>query len=327
MPSRLLAVPLLVLAAGAAAAPVAIAPGVHVLSTVTPPGTQPDGNSIVLEGDGALVVFDTGRHVEHTQQLVDFAKAEGAPIVAIVNSHWHLDHIGGNKLLRAAFPDVAVYASGALEDALDGFLARYRAQLAGAIAGDETPHDTKAAMRTEMALIDAGPALGPTDVVTASRTLAVAGLGLELHLERAAVTAGDVWVYEPRTRTLLAGDLVTLPAPFLDTACPARWQAVLGTLAATRFEKLVPGHGAPMTRASFDAWRTAFDGLLACGASEAPNAQCADRWLADAGGLVAEADHAYARALVDYYLDNVLRAGGAEVAQRCALGAGGGPGA
>lgn len=327
MPSRLLPALVLVLAAGAAAAPVAIAPGMHLLSTPTPPGTQPDGNSIVLEGEGGLVVFDTGRHVEHTQQLADFAKAKGVPVTAIVNSHWHLDHIGGNRLLRAAFPDAAVYASGALADALDGFLARYRAQLVRAIASDDTPAATKDAMRTEMALIDAGAALGPTEIVTASRTLAVAGLELELHLERAAVTAGDVWLYEPRTRTLLAGDLVTLPAPFFDTACPARWQAALATLAATRFETLVPGHGAPMSRAAFDAWRTAFDRLLACAATDVPKAQCVDGWVADAGDLVAEADRAYARALVDYYLDNVLRAESDEVVRRCATDAGGAEGA
>ena len=52
-----------------------------------------------------------------------------------------------------------------------------------------------------------------------------------MTLEARAVTAGDVWLFDPATRVLAAGDLVTLPAPFLDTACPERWKAALDRVA------------------------------------------------------------------------------------------------
>jgi hypothetical protein len=37
------------------------------------PNHQPDCNSIIIESPHGLIVFDTGRHPEDTQQLLDFA--------------------------------------------------------------------------------------------------------------------------------------------------------------------------------------------------------------------------------------------------------------
>src|SRR4051812_20421758 len=117
-----------------------LAPGVDLIPGKFAAGTQPDGNTVVFTTTDGLVVFDTGRHPEHTQQIVDFANAAKKPVVAIVNSHWHLDHVGGNVLLRAKYPGVRVYASSAIEDAMHGFLASYHGQLEDAIkkAGEDT---------------------------------------------------------------------------------------------------------------------------------------------------------------------------------------------
>jgi glyoxylase-like metal-dependent hydrolase (beta-lactamase superfamily II) len=305
--------------ASTAQAATPVAPGIELVRGVTSPGSQPDGNSIIIDAPDGLIVFDTGRHVGHTQQIVDYAKEAKKPIVAIVNSHWHLDHIGGNRLLRAEYPDAQIYAGPALAEALGGFLASYRQQLADQVAKPDTDPATRAAMQTEIGLIDAGPALAPTDVIGASRSFTVASRELDVHLERAVVTGGDVWVFDPQTRVLLAGDLVTLPAPFFDTACPQRWQEALGRLATTRFSTLVPGHGPPMNYEALQTYRTAFDRLLACAAGDQPKPTCVEGWVQDAGDLVAESDHAYARGLVDYYLDAILRGNAEKVAKLCAV--------
>ncbi len=81
--------------------------------------------------------------------------------------------------------------------------------------------------------------LRPTRVVTHSSSVTIAGRAPELHVEQSAVTAGDIWVFDPTTQVLIAGDLVTLPAPFFDTACPARWQTALRTLSQQRFARLI----------------------------------------------------------------------------------------
>src|SRR5947207_8838835 len=77
----------------------------------------PDGNTVVLDAPRGLIVFDTGRHPEHAQAIIDYARARHRPIAAIVNSHWHLDHTTGNWDIRQTYPHVDVYASNALEGA------------------------------------------------------------------------------------------------------------------------------------------------------------------------------------------------------------------
>ena len=128
-----------------------------------------------------------------------------------------------------------------------------------------------------------------------------------MNLETHAVTAGDVWVFDPETRLLLAGDLVTLPAPFFESACPSRWQASLAHLQKQPFDQLVPGHGAPMDRRGLAAYARAFTNLLACAAGDAKNQACVDGWIDDAAALIVSKDVSYARTLIAYYLDNYLR--------------------
>jgi glyoxylase-like metal-dependent hydrolase (beta-lactamase superfamily II) len=242
-----------------------VAPGIQIVPGKTVAGSQPDGNSIVIDAPEGLIVIDTGRHASHAQRVLELVRASGKPLRAVINSHWHLDHVGGNALLRAAYPRVDVYATAAIDEALSGFLVDYRKQLEGALLKAATDARTSESLRTEIALIDAGPRLKPTRVISESSSVKIAGRTLELHVEHSAVTAGDIWVFDPETQLLIAGDLVTLPAPFLDTACPERWQAALEGLSRKRFNRLIPGHGAPMDAAAFNTYRAAFNKLVSCG--------------------------------------------------------------
>ena len=311
---------LLALALAAAPSPQTLAPGVTLVPGEFVPGRQPDGNTIVVDAPQGLVVFDTGRHAAHAQAVLDLAKRRGKPIAAIVNSHWHLDHVGGNVALRAAFPQAKVYATDAIDAALGGFLASYRRQLAQAIEQAAKDPAAQASYRAELALIDAGERLQPTERVTRSGLRDIAGKRVEIVVAAPAVTHGDLTLFEPVSRTLLAGDLVTLPVPLFDTACPARWSAALADLDRADFRLLVPGHGAPMRHAQLAQYRRAFDALVACAASEGDAARCTDGWIADAdaGALVPEAERAFARQLVDYYVGNVLRGDKARLEANCA---------
>jgi glyoxylase-like metal-dependent hydrolase (beta-lactamase superfamily II) len=291
-----------------ASAATVIAPGTYFVEGGATPNRQPDGNSIIIVAPKGLIVFDTGRRKEHAQRLLDLAREQNRPIAAIINSHWHLDHVGGNPLLRDAFPDIHVYASSAMDAARTGFLADYRAQLVTEMAQSAKNPEAQASMRTEIALIDAGAALGPTETITSSGPVNIAGRDLQLHLETRAVTAGDVWIFDPETRVLLAGDLVTLPAPFFESACPARWRASLAHLDKLPFDWLVPGHGAPMHKPAFAAYLRAFSNLLDCAAGDAEDRVCIDGWISDAAVLFTQSkDVSYARTLVGYYLNNYLR--------------------
>jgi glyoxylase-like metal-dependent hydrolase (beta-lactamase superfamily II) len=307
---RAVAVVLGVLAsAGLARSASELAPGVDLIPGKFVAGTQPDGNTVVFTTPDGLVVFDTGRHPEHTQQIVDFANVAKKPVVAIVNSHWHLDHVGGNVLLREKYPDVRIYASGAIQDAMHGFLANYHAQLEDAIktAGDDSAK--QAPWRAELALIDAGPKLYPDERIGETSTRTIAGHEFRVGFESHAVTAGDVWVFDPASRVIASGDLVTLPAPLFDTACADRWKSALGRLADIDFKVLVPGHGAPLGRADLATYRHAFDRLLECAGGKTPKPACIDGWMSDAAPLIVASDEKLARSLTEYYIDATLRDG------------------
>lgn len=101
---------------------------------------------------------------------------------------------------------------------------------------------------------------------------------------------------------------MTLPVPLFDTACSAGWQAALRRLESVDFAVLVPGHGAPLERAQFGTYRTAFDHLLQCAASGQDAAACKAGWLRDAATLIPAQDVALADSLLDYYIPQVLRA-------------------
>ncbi|HEY2346830.1 MAG TPA: MBL fold metallo-hydrolase [Xanthomonadaceae bacterium] len=291
-----------------AAGGIAIAPDAVLIPGVFPSDDEPDGNTVVLRGREGLIVFDTGRHRAHTQRILDLAKASGMPVVAIVNSHWHLDHVSGNAMLRDAYPQAHAYASHAIEQAMPGFLADERRQLVEAIARHQVPDAQLPSSNEEIARIDLGSQLFPDRPVETGGMRTLAGRPLQVGLTRDVVTAGDVWLYDPATKLLLAGDLVTLPAPLLDTACAPRWSAQLATLDAVPFATLVPGHGAVMDHAGFARYRIAFDHLLACAAGKDSTKACSDGWLRDIGDLVPAGDEKLARGLLGYYIEQVLRA-------------------
>jgi len=299
----------LALALAAILAGTGAGPAAHDGITIIPggfvPGSQPDGNTVVFDAPEGLVVLDTGRHPAHSQKILDFASKARKPIVAVVNSHWHLDHTSGNPRLRAAYPALKVYATDAIDGAMHGFLARSKIQSSALLEDPGVPEGVKAEIRADLATIDSGRAIYPDVVVAQSGEVELGGRKLQLGIAQAA-TRGDLWLYDAPNRFLATGDLVTLPVPFLDTACPAKWSAALAKLDALDFARAVPGHGPELTHAQFSAYRGAFDRLLECTASGADKQACAAGWTRDAGALMEEADRARVDGMLEYYVD-VLR--------------------
>ena len=282
-----------------------IAPGVSLVMGQFTRGLQPDGNSTVLHGSEGTIIIDTGRHTTHVQRVLAAATQSGQSPVAVINTHWHLDHVGGNLVIRQRYPKIAILASGALADARKGFLAGYREQLAGTVAS--MPADKSGSLRAEMALIDAGDKLAPTEVITAGGERTLAGRKLLLGLEKKAATEGDVWILDRASGTLMTGDLVTLPVPFLDTADPEGWAAALDRLVKIDAKLIVPGHGEPMQPAGLETYRKAFRQLLACAKSKRASAECSEEWFKTIGDLAKGTDPGLAKSAMGYYLDNVLR--------------------
>jgi glyoxylase-like metal-dependent hydrolase (beta-lactamase superfamily II) len=291
-----------------------IAPDTYLIQGAMLPERGPDGNTIVLVGPKGLVVVDTGRHPWHSDGILAFARERKLPVTAIVNTHWHLDHSSGNGRIKAAHPAAKVYTTTAVNRALapGGFLARnHAAAVAKGIdpnASAVTQEETKLFLAT-MEDIDV---LKPEVTIERSAPLELAGRPLAVNVAPNAVTDADLWLYDKATGIAVVGDLVTFPAPFFETACPAQWAATLDDVWATPFRTAVPGHGAPMTREQFDTYRGAFKRFRACADGTGPAATCAADWTRDVAAFMgSDAERRQATEYATYYVGFLRKGGGA----------------
>ncbi|WP_288435028.1 MBL fold metallo-hydrolase [uncultured Deinococcus sp.] len=191
-------------------------------------------NSLVLgagEGDGALLV-DTGLDDSHARKLLRAVAGAGLRPSAILNTHSHADHHGGNAHILGRFPEVPVYAP-PLEAAIINHPMLEPLSLYGAWPPRE--------LRGKFLLAPASPAqpvgegrqvLGGAEV----ELLAVPGHAAQM----VAVRVGDV---------LYAADALFGPAALArhpltfcaDSAAQKASARHLGTLTGLRLT--VPGHG------------------------------------------------------------------------------------
>lgn len=292
-------------------------PDYHLIPGSVPLDKGPDGNSIFLDAPKGLILVDTGRHPEHAEKLLAYAKEHGQPIAAIINTHWHLDHTTGNLDIRQVHPAAHVYATTAIEGALKGFLARGREQSDKRLADPNTPADQKAQILRGRSRIDSPDSLRPTIAVGKSATMKIAGRKLDIHVAPFAATEADLWIYDPEARLAIVGDLVVDIVPFMDTACPDGWKKALEEVAATPFVTLIPGHGAPMSRAQFLQWKGAFDAFVDCGRSTRLKEECIAGWQRDAAPFIDGAHRQYAGQATAYYLETRLRSSPAEQQKYC----------
>jgi glyoxylase-like metal-dependent hydrolase (beta-lactamase superfamily II) len=286
----------------------------YLIPGAVPADRGPDGNTVIFAAPAGLIVVDTGRHPWHADGILNFARDRKQPVAAIVNTHWHLDHSTGNGRIKAAHPAAKVYTTTAVNRALapGGFLTRnYEAARA------KPPDPTASPVRQEetklfLSTMEKADLLRPDVVIDRAAALELAGRKLSVRVAANAVTDADVWLYDEATGVAVVGDLVTLPAPFFETACPARWEAALDEVWATPFRLAVPGHGAPMTREQFDTYRAAFKRFRACAGSDPPPPACAEAWTKDVTALLdGDAARREATEYANYYVGFLRKGGGA----------------
>ncbi|HEX6219337.1 MAG TPA: MBL fold metallo-hydrolase [Sphingomicrobium sp.] len=288
--------------AGLGPAAAKVAEAYHLIPGSYVANRGPDGNSIFLDAPKGLILIDTGRHPEHRDKLLAYAKSRGRPIAAIINTHWHYDHTTGNGEILAVYPAAEVVASNAVDGPMYAdFMAQSRAGTKAYVASGKATPSQMLEIERALKLMDDPSALRSNKPVVRSGMREIAGRKLDLRLESFAVTEGDVWVYDPKTKTAFVGDLVVAPMPFMDSACPEGWAEALRRISATPWRTLVPGHGEPMNRVQFDAWHQAFTRFTDCGRSEAAISECAAGWVRDAAQFIPEGDEARMLETAEYY--------------------------
>ncbi len=290
---------------------------VYLLPGSNQPGRGPDGNSVVFRTPDGLVLMDTGRHTWHSDGILAFAHAQEKPIVAIFNSHWHLDHTSGNRRIKAAYPNARVYASNAIDGALAGFLANSLKQAQEMIAKGSLNDVQQDEVNIFIDTMAHSESLKPDVVIGHTQTLTFGGRALDVHLAKNAATDGDVWVVDRAHGVAALGDLITLPAPYLDTACPAGWKAALDDVMAQRFTIAIPGHGRVLSHDEVGTYRTAFTNYISCVNTTSEASTCAANWTRDVTPLIKPEDAKYSTAMAEAYAGYLRKNGG--VAPDCAV--------
>ena len=264
-----------VLLAPAAASPhdpprtIPIADGVFLF--VTPPygDVGLDGNAVAIVSDDGVLVFDSnGTPAAAAAVLAEIRRITDKPVKYLVNSHWHWDHWYGSETYLRAFPDLRVITHQATRAMMTGPALEFNrpgleTQLPGYIGSldkkvDAAEHTTpppadlpklKALLEDDRFFLEQKKGVQHvfanmtfSDGMTlylGDRTIQV------LHYDR-AVTPGDTFLYLPKEKVLITGDLLVNPISFALSCYPSGWLHTLERMDALDTAVIVPGHGEPL---------------------------------------------------------------------------------
>ena len=245
---------------------VQIAPGIYQFISPEVAGNV-DGNSVAVINDRDVLVFDTNLlPATALKVLTELRKVTPKPVRYAANSHWHPDHAGGNETYAQAFPDLEIIATESTRRFMENTMAVYvkTLQFESAQATTEIKKDLKSGktadgkaltpearseLQTELKSQDQFladyKATRPTlPTLTFGDTLTLYHGGREFRfMHLVGHTGGDMALFLPAEKILLAGDLLAYPVPYCADSHPAAWIASLETLSRLDAKIVVPGHG------------------------------------------------------------------------------------
>jgi len=237
--------------------------GDGVYAAVARPGGIASGNAGFVIGDDGVVVVDTFFTPAAAEELVaEIAKLTPKPVRFAVNTHYHLDHTGGNQLFAARGVPIVGHDNLLLWQTVKNRRFLPSAEELQKRREDAVAKKNDAAVRR----IDAMKA-----IVLTNPTLTFSTGVTHLHLGKREVqlfslpghTGGDVLAFVPDANVLFTGDLGwTRTLPNLVDAGVNDWIPTLDKILATYPNaKFVTGHGQPATAAELREFRGYLDDL------------------------------------------------------------------
>lgn len=208
-----------------------------------------DVNVSVVEGEAGLVVVDTHASTLAAQGVIAELRAlSPRPVVGVVNTHWHFDHLLGNHAFRVEYDAPPITAHEAAARTL-----REHGEEMRADAAERAGERGQQLLETELAV--------PDQTFSSVTTIDLGDRAVELVHPGRGHTDGDLVVRLDDADVLLAGDLVEesgAPAYGSDSF-PMEWPLTLDLvlqLVGTD-TVVVPGHGAPVDREFVEEQRAA----------------------------------------------------------------------
>jgi cyclase len=243
-----------------------VADGVYLFTTSRYGDVGFGGNSVAILTDEGVVMFDTSGTPASGQAILSrVRKLSDKPVLYVINSHWHWDHWGGNQVFKAAFPNVQFLSHAknreqmmnvavpwnapGLEKELPDYIAQQKQELAAA----EAKHAPDVDLARQLELLAADDDFlqqkrsvtytFPNVTFTESATLYLGGRELRV-LHARAITPGDTYLYLPKEKILITGDILVNPVPFaVGGSYPQEWIHTLQELNALDVDIIIPGHG------------------------------------------------------------------------------------
>ncbi|MDF1819512.1 MAG: alkyl sulfatase dimerization domain-containing protein [Immundisolibacteraceae bacterium] len=220
--------------------------------------------TVMIEGDDGIILVDAGMSpVTSREVLLEFRKITDKPIVAVIYSHFHQDHISGIKGFvseaQVQSGEVAIYAQARLMRLLvdeSNILAPIQGIRAGYTFGMFLDGADKKDMNVGIGplLTAGGPGtfIAPTNTVDEFLAVTIAGVELEMmHVPSEA--PDELAIYLPASRVLIDTEVIQGPAfpnvytlrgsKFRD---PVQWVESIDRLRQLKAHYLVPAHGQPV---------------------------------------------------------------------------------
>ncbi len=255
-----------------------LADGVYAAVPTRPPGLLVESNNLFIVNDRDVVVVDTGFSPTLTREVLGELRAiTDKPVSAVINTHWHDDHILGNAVYAEAFPGVEfiahrlalTYLPTTGETNRQGMLSGgkpFVADIRDAVAkglnlgGKPITDEERASYLADIAQWEpyeretpAVKVMLPTTPVDDRLVLTRGTRTIEIRAIGRGHTAGDLVVYLPNEKIVAAGDLVIAPIPLVggDQSYVGDWATTLDALTALGATTIVPGHGPVMRNTTF----------------------------------------------------------------------------
>src|SRR5438477_3040020 len=253
---------------------VKVAEGVY--AAIAKPGGLASGNAGFVIGDDGVLIFDTFFTPAAIEELIgEIQSLTKLPIKYAVNSHYHLDHTGGNQVLAErgvpiiAHDNVLIWQTTKNKRFLPApeDLQKRKADAAKQLS--EIPEDQKdkrAQLERQIRRYDAMMSIKLTNP---TKTFGSGTMRLKLGKREVILatlpghTGGDVFAYVPDAKVVFTGDLGwSKTLPNLVDATVNDWIPTLDKmLAQYPTAKFVPGHGNVAEAADMKDFRDYLDDL------------------------------------------------------------------